>query len=117
MTRPKGIGSCHKSGSCNNQGREQTTPCDKRCFNQKDIHENINELSSTVIPVTPPLNNLVINPPQLSLICQQSSRYSYNTSCDNRCFNRNGSNSTRNELSSPVIPVPPSLNDSVINPP
>ena len=36
---------------------------------------------------------------------------------DNRCFNCKDSHSKRNNLSSPVIPVPPSLNYSVNNPP
>ena len=38
-----------------------------------------NELSSPVIPVRHPLNNSVINPPQLSLVHKQSSRSSHNT--------------------------------------
>ena len=65
MPRPKGIGSCHTH--------------DNQCFNCKDIHSNSNELSSLVIPVTPPLNTSVINPPHLYLVCQQSSRSSHNT--------------------------------------
>ena len=38
-----------------------------------------NELSSPVIPIPPPLNDLVINPTQLSSVCQHSSRSSQNT--------------------------------------
>ena len=57
MPRPKGIGSCHKSGTGNNQGKQKTTPRDNRCFNRKDSYSNRNKLSSPVIPVTPPLNN------------------------------------------------------------
>ena len=116
VPRPKGIGSWHKSGTGNNQGRQQTTPFDNRYFNLKEIHSKSNELSSLVMSVPPPLNNSVINPPQLSSIRQQPSRSSLNTPPDNWCFNRKDSNSKSNELSSPVIPVHPTLNDSVINP-
>ena len=66
MPRPKGIGRYHKSGTGNNQGRQQKTPHDNRCFNWKDSHSKSNDLSSPVISVSPPLNNSVINPPQLS---------------------------------------------------
>ena len=117
MPRAKGVGRCHKSGTGNKQGRQQTTPHDNRFSQCKESHSKINKLSSPVISVSPPLNNSVNNPPQLSSVGQQSYRSSQNTPCDNRCFNIKDSNSNRNELSSPVIPVPPSLNDSVINPP
>ena len=117
MPCPKGIGRCHKSGTGNNQGRQRTTPHDNRHYNRKESHSKSNELSPPVISVTPPLNNSVINPHQLSLVGQQSSSSSQNTPHDNRRFNRKGSNSKRNDLSYPVIPVPPPLNDSVINPP
>ena len=70
-----------------------------------------------MIPVPPPLNNSVINTYQLYSVCQQSSRYSQNTPRGNQCFNSKDINSNRNELSSPVIPVPNPFNDSVINPP
>ena len=63
------------------------------------------------------LNVSVVNTPQLSSVRQQSSRSSQNTPCDNQCLNSNHSNSKSNELSSPVITVPPPLNDSVINSP
>ena len=112
----KVLGRCHKSGTGNNQGRRQTTPRDNRGFNCNDCHSKSNELSSPVISVSLPLNNFVINPPQLSLVCQQSSRSSHNTPCDNKCLNRNHSNSKRNEFSSPVIPMLPPWNYSVINP-
>ena len=36
--------------------------------------------------------------------------------CDNRCFNCKDSHSNRNKFSSLVIPVPPTFNDSGINP-
>ena len=38
MLRPKGIGSCHKSGTWNNQGRQQTNSRENRCFNRNDCH-------------------------------------------------------------------------------
>ena len=107
MPRPKGIASCHKSGTGNNHGRQQMTPHDNRCFNCKGSHSKRNELLSPVIPVPHPLNDTVINPPQMSLVRQQSSRYSQNTPRDNQCLNYNGSHSKSNELSSTVIPVPP----------
>ena len=117
MPRPKGIVSHHKSVTGNNQGRQKTTPRDNQCFNRKGSHSNIKYFSSPVIPVPTPLNNSVINPPQLSSVRQQSSRSSQNTPRDNRCFNSKDSNSKSNELSSLVIPVTTPLNDSVINPP
>ena len=70
-----------------------------------------------MISISPLFNNSVINPPQLSSFGQQSSSSSHNTPCDNQCFNIKYSNSNSNELSSPVIPVPISLNYSVNNPP
>ena len=68
-----------------------------------------------MISVFPQFNNVFINPSQLSSIRQQSFKSSHNTPRDNRCFNIKDSNSKRNEFPSPVIPVPPTLNDSVIN--
>ena len=53
----------------------------------------------------------------MSSVRQQSSISSQITPSDNWCFNNNDSNSKSNDLSSPVIPVPPTFNDSVINPP
>ena len=38
LPRPKGIGSCHKSGTGNNKGRQRTSPCYERCFNRNDCH-------------------------------------------------------------------------------
>ena len=73
-------------------------------------------MSSPVIPTFPPWNDPFINPPQLSSVCQQSSRSSHNTPRDNHCLNNNHSNSNSNELSSPVIHMIPPCNDSVINP-
>ena len=115
MPRPKGIVHRHKSGTGKNQGRKRTTPRDNRCFNRKESHSKRNCFSSPVIPVPPPLNDSVINPPRLSSVCQQSSRSSHNNPCDNRYFNFTGSHSKINKLSSPVLPVPPPLNDPVIN--
>ena len=116
MPRPKGIGSCHKSGTGNNQGRQRTTHHDNRCFNHKGSHSKSNNLSSPLIPVLHPLNNSVIKPHQLYSVRKQSSRYSQNTPRDNRCFNSKDINSNSNYLSSLVIPVPTPLNYSVINP-
>ena len=117
MPHPRGIGSCYKSETGNNQGRKLTTPLDNRWFKRKDSHSNKNEFSSPVISVSPPLNNSVINPPQLSLVRQQSSSSSYNTPRDNWWFNTKDSNSKSNGLSSPVITVPPPFNYPLINPP
>ena len=100
----------------NNQDSQRTTHCDNWCFNRNCCHSKSNNFSSPVISVSLPFNNSVINPSQLSLVLQQSSRSSHNTPCDNRCFNSKYSNSKSNELPSPVIHVPPPLNDSVINP-
>ena len=112
----KGLGRCQKSGTGNNQGRRPTTPRDNRRFNLNDCHSKRNELTLPVISVSLPLNNSVINPPQLSSVCQQSSRSSHNTPRNNQCLNINHSNSKSNELSSPAITMLPSWNDSFINP-
>ena len=117
MPRPKDIGSHHKSWTGNNQSRKRTTPRDNRCFNHKESQSKRKYLSSRVISMPPQLNNSVINPPQMSLVRQQSFSSSQNTPRNNRCFNSKESNSNRNELSSTVIPVPTAFNDSVINPP
>ena len=74
-------------------------------------------MSSTVISVSISLDNSVINLTQLASVFQQSSSCPQNTPHDNRRFNSKDSNSKINNFSSPVIPVPPLLNDSVINPP
>ena len=116
MPRFKGVVSHQKSGTGKNKDRQRTTPRNNRCFICNDCHLKSNELSLPVISVSPPLNNPVINPYHLSLVRQQSSSSSYNTPCDNLCFNIKDSNSNSNELPSPVIPVLPPLNDSVINP-
>ena len=57
----------------------QNTKHDKRCFNSKDSKSKSNELTSQVIPVPTPLNDSVINTPQLSSVCQHSPRSSHNT--------------------------------------
>ena len=114
---PSVVGSRHKSGTENNQDRQRTTPWYNWCYNRKYCHSKRNYLLLLVISVSRPFNNSVINPPQLSSVFQQSSRFSNNTPRDNRCFNSKDSNSNRNELPSPVIPVPPPLNDSVSNTP
>ena len=113
----KDIGSCHKSGTGNNQSGQQTTPRDNRWFNRKNCHSKSNKLSLPVISLPLPLNNSVINPYQLPSVREQSSISSHFTPCDNRCFNSKDSNSKSNELPSPVIPVPNPFNYLVINPP
>ena len=55
------------------------TPRDNRCSNSKESNSKINKFPSPVIPVLPTLNDSVIDTTQLSLVPQQSSRYSYNT--------------------------------------
>ena len=117
VPRPKVIGSFHKSGTGNNQGRQRTTPHDNRCSNSKDSQSKSKNLLSPVIHVSPPLNNLVINPPQLSSVLQPSFNSTQNTPGDKRCFNSKDSNWKSYNSSSPVIPMPPPLDDSVINPP
>ena len=89
----KGLGRCHKSGTGNNQGRRRTTPRDNRGFNRSDCHSKSIEMTLPVISVSLLLNNLVINPPQLSLVCQQSSRSSHSSPRDNKCHDRNHNNS------------------------
>ena len=61
MSLPKGIGSRQKSVTGNNQVRQQTTPCDDRCFNLKDSHSKSNDFSSPVIPLPPPLNTIYLD--------------------------------------------------------
>ena len=85
----KGLGRCHKIGTGNNQGRKQTTPRDNRGFNRNDCHSKSIEMSLPVISVSLPLNNLVINPPQMYSVCQQSSRSSHNIPHDNKCLDSN----------------------------
>ena len=72
MPHPKGIGSCHNR--------------DKHCFNCKDSHSKSNKFSSLVIPVSPPLNYSVINPHQMSLVCQQSFSSSQNTTPESQAY-------------------------------
>ena len=116
VPRPMGIGSLHKSGTGNNQGRQRTTPSDNQCFNRNDFQSKSNDFLLPLISVYPPFNNLVINPSRISSVRQHSSSSSHNTPPDNRLFNSKYSKSNINEFPSPVIPVPPPLNDSVINP-
>ena len=112
----KGLGRCHKSGTGNNQGRRRTTPRDNRVLNCNGCHSKSNEISLPVIYVSLPLNNSVINPPQLSSVCQQSSMSSPNSPRDNKCLNRNPIYSKSNDLLSPVIPMLPPWNNPSINP-
>ena len=54
-------------------------------------------MSLPVIYVYLPLNNLVINPPQLSSVFQQSSRSSHNIPHDKKCLDINHINSKCND--------------------
>ena len=115
-TSKKGVGRCHKSVTGNNQGRRRTTPRDNRGFNRNGYHSKSIGMSLPVISVSLPLNHSVINPPQLSSVCQQSSRSSHNCPHVKKCLYRNHINSKSNELSSPVIPKLPPWNYPWINP-
>ena len=64
----KGLERFHKSGTGNNQGRRRATPHDNRGFNRNGCHSKSNERSLPVISISLPLNNSVINPPQLSSV-------------------------------------------------
>ena len=67
------------SSVCQKSSRSShNTPRDNQCLNSNHSNLNINELSSPVIPMLPPWNDTVINPTQLSSVCQQSSRSSHN---------------------------------------
>ena len=66
-----------------NQGRQRTTPHDNQVSNSNNCHSKSIETSLTAISIYLPLNNSVINPPQMSSVFQHSKS---------------------NELSSPVIP-------------
>ena len=112
----KVLGRCHKSGTGKNQGRWRTTPRNNRGFNCNDFHSKSIDMSLPVIYVSLPLNNSVINPPQMSSVCQQSSRSSHNSPRDNKCLDSNHINSKSNEFSSPVITEHPPWNDPFINP-
>ena len=91
----KGLGRWHKSGTGNNQGRRQKTPRNNRVSNRNDCHPNSIETSLAAISVSIPLNNSVINPPQMSSVCQHSKS---------------------NEFSSPLIPKLPPCNYPFIKP-
>ena len=93
----KGLGRCHKSGTGNNQGGQRRTHCDNRSFNRNNCHSKSIEMSLPVISVSLPLNNLIINPPQLSSVCQQLSRSSHNIPHDNECLDSNHINSKSND--------------------
>ena len=54
-------------------------------------------MSLPVISVSLPLNNLVINPPQLSSVCKRSSRSPHNSPHDNECLDSNHINSKSND--------------------
>ena len=50
-----------------------------------------------MISVSLPLNNAVINPPQLSSICHQSSRSSHSSTHENKCHDSNHIKSKSND--------------------
>ena len=54
-------------------------------------------MSLPVISVSLPLNNLVINPPQLSSVFHQSSRSSHNSPHENKCLDINHIRSNSND--------------------
>ena len=54
-------------------------------------------MSLLVISVSIPLNNAVINPPQLSSVCHQSSRSSHSSHHENECLDRNHIKSNSND--------------------
>ena len=54
-------------------------------------------MSLPVISVSLPLNNAVINPPQLSSVCHQSSRYSHSSPHENECLDSNHIKSKSND--------------------
>ena len=93
----KGLGRCHKSGTGNNQGRRRTTPHNNRSFNRNDYHSKSIEISLPVISVSLPLNNLVVNPPQLFSVFQQSPRSSHSSPRGNKCLDINHINSYSND--------------------
>ena len=70
----KGLGRWHKSGTGNNRGRPRTTPRNNQVSNRNDYHSKSIKTSLTAISVYLPMNNSVINPPQMSSVCQQLSR-------------------------------------------
>ena len=73
------------------------TPRDNQGFNSNDCHSKSIEMSLPVKYVSLPLNNLVINPPQLSSVCQQLSRSSHNIPHDNKCLDSNHIKSKSND--------------------
>ena len=91
----KGLGRWHKRGTGKNQGRRRTNPRDNRVSNRNNCHSKSIETPLTAISVYLPLNNSVINLPQMSSVCQHSKS---------------------NELSSPVIPKLPPWNYTFIKP-
>ena len=93
----KGLGRCHKSGTGNNKGRPRMTPRNNQGFIRKDYHSKSIDMSLPVISVSIPLNNAVINPPQLSLVCHQSSRSSHSSLHENKCLDSNHIKSNSND--------------------
>ena len=92
----KGLGSCHRSGTGNNEGRLRTTPHNNRGFIRKDYHSKSIEISLTVVSVSIKLNNAVINPPQLSSVFHQSSRSTHSSPHENEFLDKNNIKSKSN---------------------
>ena len=96
----KGLGRCHKNGTRNNQGRPRTTVRVYPGFIRKDCHSKSIKMSLPVISVSRPLNYLVINPPQLSSVCHQSSRSSPSSPHENECLD---SNHIKSKINDPCL--------------
>ena len=93
----KGLRRCQKSGTGNNQGRPRTNVHVYRGFIRKDYHSKSIEMSLPVISVSLPLNNAVINPPQLFSVCHKSSRSSHSSPHENECLDINHIKSKSND--------------------
>ena len=57
-------------------------------------------MSLPVISVSLPLNNVVLNPPQLSSVCHQSSRSSHSITHDKKCLD---SNHIKSKINDPCL--------------
>ena len=104
------INPSHLSSGCQQSSRSlYNTPHDNQCFNRKDSNSNINDLTPPLITVTPPFNDSVINTTQLSLVGQQSSSSSHNTTHEFRASSIPGRTSPD---PSDTTPPPPTKNGS-----
>ena len=87
------------------------TPRDNQCLNINHSNSNSNDLSLPVIPMLHPWNDSVINPNQLSLVCQHSSSSSPNTTHELQDSSIPGRNSPDPSNTMP----PPSTNNGSRN--